>query len=422
MTRNCAKNQTVSEYEVQTDPIVVPFPLPPIGRIIVTKAVETESISMQTEYTWVLSEFPSRVSASPVAEVDRSESSGVRESDSFVDMKQKEKKKRTSPKKADAKEISIKPTEAEPVAVAPVEPEPVAIEPTETEPVATEFEQPEVAKEVETTVPSADHVMAEDETQQVASVDASTPKKRGRKKKEADEAIPATPATTAAPETPVADVLSTPPVKRASSLLPPILSDSSDDDTVLLNKGSPLKRTITPVTAKPTVTAPVKATKPMPQPKAVESSSSSSSSDSSSESDKSSSSDSDNDVPSAALMLSGPKRKKSAPTVSPNVAKFGPLVQVKADESAVDEIRKTILEKIPEPLRKGAVKEAVVDSINERVIFHLRATPKVTHFLTTGLITVPLEVLSEKDRKVAMELFKDSSAPVEQASKRKRKE
>ena len=384
--------QKTSEFEVQTDPIMVPFPLPAIGKIDVPKTLVTECVCMQTEYTWVLNEFPTRVIASLLAETEKPVSPAIAEAEI------KPQKKRGSPKKAPAKDISVKTTEAE------------------------------SSEQVETTDSGSDNQIAEAETQEVVAPAPSTPKKKASKKKQAEPATPATPATTVAPETPVADVLRTPPVKRTSSLLPPILSDSSDDETVLLNKSSPLKRTITPVTVKPTVSTPaaesVKPTKAAPQKKQIEAPSSDSESEV-----HSSSSDSDNEVPSASLITAGGKRKKETSSTSPRAARYGPFVQVNNlnDESAVDEIRKRILDKIPEPLRKGAVKEAVVDSSNKRVIFHLRSTPKVTHFLSTGGNTVkmdnqerPLVFLTELERKQAMELFKDTAAPAEHNTKRKR--
>jgi hypothetical protein len=107
---------------------------------------------------------------------------------------------------------------------------------------------------------------------------------------------------------------------------------------------------------------------------------------------------------------------------------LGPLVQVEnADESHIETIYKNILDMIPEPLRNGAIKEAVADEANKRLIFQLRITPKVVQFIGAagGVVKINDEekrnvvVLSEVQKKKAANLFK-ASTEEEQAPKRRR--
>ena len=294
----------------------------------------------------------------------------------------------------------------------------------------------EAAPEAETQmVPEAVRAPVSQEEVSVPPVVQETPRKRTRgAKKEQEVVTPATPATSAGPETPASasSPASTPEVtvpKRSLSLKP-ILSDSSDDECPLLNKAAPLTRTITPVSVKPSVVAkePVASAPVASTPEAEPSS------ESEVEQNNSSSSDSDADVPSASLIAAAKRKKatKTKPAAEPSPAqssRMGPLVQVEnADESHIETIHKNILEMIPEPLRNGAIKEAVADEANKRLIFQLRMNPKVVQFITAagGNVKVSesetrdLVVLSEAQKKKAAGLFKAAPADEEKAAKRRR--
>jgi hypothetical protein len=505
------------EFETQTDPIMVPFPLPPIGKIEVSKTIVTESLSIQTEYTWLLEEFPKKlrdqtfvdvsagVTPSPkelkksalVKKAESTKKSFVAESVETVvtgDASQEasemvieegtpqvesEAKKTDqvtalpfpvpSPKKRGAQKKQLEepasldsavdqtpviPTispnkrvtrkalqEATIITEVPVETEKVAEESTEeTQQVIPEAKvspKKRVSKKKDVEAAAETPVQITVVTEEVP-VAQTTPKKERssrKKKQEIVEEAPATPATTAVPETPVADVLmaSPSPIAKSSSLLP-LYEDSSDDDMVLVHKSSPIKRTITPTAVKPTIETP----KEKPVAKLLSQNSTITNDNSSSESEdaneSSSSSDSDADIPPAALITSSKKRKQqktvAASSDNQKGIRFGPLVQVeKVDESSIEEIRNKFLDRVPEPLRQGAIKEAVTDVTNQRVIFHLRSTPKVAHFLTAAGNTVtvgaeekPLVILTDADRKKAFPLFVET--PVEQeesSSKRGRK-
>ena len=415
-------NSATLMAECQTDPIMVPFPLPAIGRVEpVHKA--TESVSMQTEYTWMFNEFPTRSLSTIACE---------REVISLTSLK---------PVQAEVKIVSPKKKQTSVKKVVPVVEEPKKV------PTPLDIPIESLEMEVDSPMELAAPVVIEPETQAIPVVEVSapvavqdTPKKRSRgTKKELEAAMPATPATSAGPETPgsTSSPVNTPhaagPQKVAS--LRPILSDSSDDECALLNKATPLTRTITPVSMKPSVTAtprPKSSPVQAPQKPAAESGS-----ESDDERNQSSSSDSDAGVPSASLIGSAKRKqptkaspKKTAiPTEAAHInTRLGPLVQVEnADESHIETIYKNILDMIPEPLRNGAIKEAVADEANKRLIFQLRITPKVVQFIGAagGVVKINDEekrnvvVLSEVQKKKAANLFK-ASTEEEQAPKRRR--
>ena len=360
---------------------MVPFPLPAIGRIPVDPKVTLDCVAMQTEYTWVSYEFPTRILDGPLFHSEPSEkpvSSRSPRKQSPVKRKQPSK-----PSKEDEPES---------------QPE-LAIETAETQEVLALAPEP-------------------------TSEAQETPKKRGRKTLKETVATPATPATTAAPDTPATSEPAA-TFARSKSMLDPIISDSSDDELPLLSTAIPLTRTVTPQSMKPTVGAasasPKKATtKKTPSPKKVAKPVLESSDSESGES--SSSSDSDNEMPSASLISGSSKKKESksstedsAPkTTNTTSPRMGPLVQVNcASESEIEAIRNEMLNLIPEPLRKGSIKEAVADAKNKRVIFQLRILPKVVNFLAAAGNKVSVDgeeralfVLSESERRKAFHLFR----------------
>ena len=383
----------IIDSDVQTDPIMVPFPLPPIGKIHVEEKKVTECVSMQTEYTWIINEFPVRVASTLLFETDKVPATRVT----------------ASPKKESGikRKAVSKPKEI------------VAPEPEE----STESQSMSTSDEV-----TASQSVSEIETQPVVAAVApitETPKKRVNRKKIVDETpSPATPATTAAPDTPAASEASV-ALPRSKSFVSPIMSDSSDDDRPLLSNSVPLTRTITPVAVKPLVGTPSSAKKPerkpvqkAPEPKPVAAPAVSSSAESS---DSSSSSDSDNDMPSAAFITGAIKKKGNVSSEEPKQntnsgSRIGPLAQVSnVSESEIEATRQQMLNMIPEALRKGAIKEAVVDRANNRIIFRLRILPKIVHFLSNSKkVTIsgserPMSILSDKEKRTVVDLFKSSN-------------
>ena len=145
------------------------------------------------------------------------------------------------------------------------------------------------------------------ETQPIG--EAETPKKKRVSRKKQQEDVPATPATTVAPDTPVADSLM---ARKPSSSLLPLYEDSSDEDMVLVHKpASPqLKRTITPVSIKPSIETPKTSKVPEPLVTPVAAVHAPESFSESEAENESSSSDSDSGVPSSSLITAQSKKKQ----------------------------------------------------------------------------------------------------------------
>ena len=101
-----------------------------------------------------------------------------------------------------------------------------------------------------------------------------------------------------------------------------------------------------------------------------------------------------------------------------NSTRLGPLVQIDdVSESHLQILHNRINELLPEPLRSGAIKEAVFDEPNNRILFHLRMTPKIVNFLSAngGMVKIDnknerkLTVLSDSLKKKAASLFKEET-------------
>ena len=426
-----AKDSHKQESEVQTDPIMVPFPLPPIGTVkVVVK--EVESVSMQTDYTWLFNEFPTR---NPIA-VSSTLSHPVKP------LSTPSPKKKAAIKQPVTVSIAEEDTQIPDTRMAETTPE-VSQTPEVPEPV------PVVAEPVEIEAPV-------------------TPAKKKTKspRKAPVETTPATPVSTAAPETPMGVFSPATASPKRSVSLPPVLSDSSDDERI-----SPLavsKPVTKPTTTMAPVTKPAAVASPKPTviaPPVLANDDSSSSEDEAGPA--SSSSDSDADVPTvAAIATSNTKKRKTAPTASPKKVapvassepvvatptasptkaarpgtpsseplpvntRLGPLVQVdEVDESNLSTIHSAILALIPEPLQSGSIKAAVFDEAHKRIIFQLRISPKVAHFLTAngGVVNIDedntrtLSVLNEAQKKKASHLFagsEENSVVIPLAKRRK---
>lgn len=380
----------LNSNEVQTDPIMVPFPLPPIGPIRPSKC-EVMSVSIQTDYVWMLNEFPMRNSAA---------SGCFREENTIysVSPKTKSPRKKSSERKGATTEKPIDSATA-----------------------------PENASMIESAVevpPQASSPLLAEAVVSEKEVVAVTPKKVPSKKSKLNKELeeqPATPATSAGSDTPVATVSSS----KKKNMLNPVFSDSSDDDLPLLNSAAKV-RNVSLLSVKPSISSsPVERPSKRATPEA-----------SSSESEagpNSSSSESDADVPSVSLIASK-KRKESSqrtketskPVPSPvnaletptNSTRLGPLVQIDdVTESHLQILHNRINELLPEPLRSGAIKEAVFDEPNNRILFHLRMTPNIVNFLSAngGMVKIDnknerkLTVLSDSLKKKAASLFKEET-------------
>jgi hypothetical protein len=126
-------------------------------------------------------------------------------------------------------------------------------------------------------------------------------------------------------------------------------------------------------------------------------------------------------MPSAAFITGSIKKKEKVSSEEPkqqpsSAPRVGPLAQVSnVLESEIETARQQMLNMIPEALRKGAIREAVVDSANNRIIFQLRILPKVAHFLagskklTIGGSERPMSILSDREKRTVVDLFKSSN-------------
>lgn len=433
--KRATHDETHGVAEVQTDAIMVPFPLPPIGTIKPeTKPVE--SVSMQTEYTWMFNEFPTKREDFSV--VDRAQKShNVVKPAAVSDIYSNA----ASPKKVTQKNKIVREQEPEPMVVVAPEPATVAPEATVTGEVTFADDTEDAVMSEESAFVSQTETAAPGE--ETHPPKAETPKKKARspRKPKAIEQVPATPASTAVPDTPisVSSPIAEKVVSKTMPKLPPVLSDSSDDESrPLIRKVPALTRKITPVQVKPSIT-----TNARPQVVAVPPNTPVESDSSSSESEKeamSSSSDSDGDIPAISMITSNKtsKRKepespatpaatkasRSQPTpivdTLPGHTRMGPLVQVDdANEAHLETIHENILDMIPEPLKAGSIKEAVFDEANKRLIFQLRISPRVVNFLNAdgGMVKIDaqgserkLVVLNESLKKKAAHLFKAAVA------------
>ena len=363
--------------ESQTEPILVPFPLPPIGKIHSDKK-EVAAVLIQTDYVWLGNEFPTRNSEAacctreePAMEIPAA--------------KVKSPRKKSTEKKVPDAQVGI---------------ESVSKQLGATGELADEVSVP-VTPSVQSAEPAEDARLGNND--QVASTPKKGVSKRSKISKETEEQ-PATPATSAGPETPMA-ASETASVRKES--VKPVLSDSSDDEHPLLHA---------PKSRKPAVVSSVKPSVPSKTETSVKKSVAQPPSASESEAEAhSSSSESDADVPSVSL-ISSKKRKddsRSKETVatpapvakqiesSPPASRLGPLVQVNdVAEEHIEILHKKINELIPEPLRAGAIKEAVFDEPNSRIVFQLRITPKVVNFMSANGGLVKLD--DEKERKLVV--------------------
>jgi hypothetical protein len=358
-----------AEVDIQTDPILIPFPLPPLEKTLGCKK-QLESVSIQTEYVWISHEFPTR----------NSEVAGChRESP-----KAEKNSKNRSPRKQVTEKIQG---------------------------------DHELVAESRPTI-SASKVQQDT----VESEPAITPKKVQRKGKVIQEQ-PLTPATSAGPDTPIA-AEATPLRKKA--LLKPVFSDSSDEEHSLIQTPSKTRK-VRLVSVKPSITAtPVD----RPVPAVAKAQTQQNESSDSEQEPQSSSSESDADVPSVSLIASKKRKEdvqsKMVKQVTPETkapeanitSRLGPLVQIEdVAENHIETLRKRILELIPEPLRSGAIKEAVFDEKNKRILFQLRIAPKIVNFMSAngGIVSLDeknerkLVVLSDASKKKASSLFKEES-------------
>lgn len=380
--------------ESQTEPILVPFPLPPIGKIHSDKK-EVAAVLIQTDYVWLGNEFPTRNSEAACC---TREGSAM---ETPVPRVKSPRKKSTEKKLPDA-QVGIDIVSKQLGATGELADE-VSV------PVTPSVESPESTEDARL----ANEV-------QVASTPKKGVSKRSKISKVTEEQ-PATPATSAGPETPMA-ASETTSLRKES--VKPVLSDSSDDEHPLLH---------TPTSRKPTVLTSVKPSVPSKKETSTKKSIPQPPSASESEAEAhSSSSESDADVPSVSL-ISSKKRKddsRSKETVQtpasvakplespPPASRLGPLVQVNdVAEGHIEILHQKINELIPEPLRAGAIKEAVFDEPNSRIVFQLRITPKVVNFMSAngGLVKLDdekerkLVVLSDSLKKKAASLFNEET-------------
>lgn len=395
------KSKAHTGIEIQTEPIMVPFPLPAIGKP--EAAVQRVTMATQSDYTWMFNEFPVRTTQSaPVAsEIASTSSEGP------VPVLPL----RSSPKKS-SKKASPK-TEIIPAVV-----EPITEESSEPESVPEQPEAPPSPPVVSETLKST---------------------KTSKKQK---TVVPPSPASDTMVETPV-------PIKKKPSMIEPVISDSSDDETsevvrsLLAPKPVKLSRVITPIQVKPSAESP---SEPVKQKKtAARSPVPNSSSEDEAETPKkpvedSSSSECDADTPSVGTVLATPShatsaslgKKKKSPA-SPNSppatpTRFGPLVQVEnVSPDHVEYIKTKMLEKIPENMRQGSIKSGVHDPETNRLIVQLRTHPRVAHFLSVenGLVEInsdgetrTMTVLSDGQKRKVIGLFSEDPLSSPPSAKR----
>ena len=398
----------ISDNDCQTEPIMVPFPLPPIGK---PEEVPLKvSVEVQSDYTWMFNEFPIRSvskQATPVI-VNTHESERFTEPSPVLPL-------RSSPKKAAKK--TAKPDIV--VTEAPIE------QPAEP-----------VIESSEPSTPSADAV-----PQVPVEIAKPTPEVvvKPAKSSKKQKSVPTTPVPEPVVETPA-------PIKKKPSLIEPMISDSSDAETtevvqsLLAPKPVKLTRVITPVQVRPSTDAASEPSKPKRTPvRAPPSTPASSSDDEETQSPKkpsaeeSSSSESDAELPSLGTVLATPtqaasassnkKRKLTAstpttPATPPSSStRFGPFVQIdNVSPDQAEYIKTKMLEKIPENMRPGSIKSGVYDPETSRLIVQLRTHPKVVQFMSVGNNEVEinadgqkrsLTVLSESQKRKVVSLFNE---------------
>lgn len=402
------KSKSLSGAEAQTEPIMVPFPLPPIGKLEL--ASERVSIAIQSDYTWMFNEFPVRTTQNLTGETPVA-SNPIEEPLPVLPL-------RSSPKKSPKKAALPKPG----ITTVPVDKD--AQESSEPE--------PESVPEMQDTPPSPTPV-----------VEALKPTKTTKKQK---TVAPSSPVNEPMVETPV-------PIKKKPSMIEPVISDSSDDETaenvrsLLAPKPLKLSRVITPIQVKPSAESPsepIKQKKTTPV-RAPPSTPASSSEEEAAESpkkpvDESSSSESDADIPSVGTVLATPtqstpshsssKKKKSPNSPPATPTRFGPLVQVEnVSPDHVEYIKSKMLEKIPENMRSGSIKSGVHDPDTNRLIVQLRTHPRVAHFMSVdnGILEINsqgetrnMTILSDGQKRKVIGLFSEeplSSPPSAKRSK-----
>lgn len=164
-------NETHGVAEVQTEAIMVPFPLPPIGTIKPeTKPVE--SVSMQTEYTWMFNEFPTK--REDFCMVERTQKSRIVMKPAAVsDMSSNA----ASPKKkVSQKSKIVREQEPEPVVV-------VAPEPATVAPEAVVTGEATFAVETEDAVMSEESAFVAQTETAAAEEETQPPRQRPRRRK-----------------------------------------------------------------------------------------------------------------------------------------------------------------------------------------------------------------------------------------------
>lgn len=333
----------------QTDPIMTPFPLPPIGRPV--KVSETSETGFQTDYRWLETEFPSRhipVAGEPVVA--------------------RMVEERTQPITAPIQQ-----------APAPVQQGPAPVQ-----------EAP-----VRSAVTMSGESSVEGETQMPAAA-VPSPAKRGRGKKPVVVTEPVVveavcaPAVVAEPSPPL------PALTPSGRLIAPVFSDSSDDEQFSQSLTVP----------KP----PAAVKKPTPNTLSVATPSRESHSASSSDSgvasgEGSSSSDCDADLPSVASISgkAGAKRKQAE---SP---RMGPVLLVEdVNGESVEDVRQALADMLPESLREGAIKLGILR--DDKLMVQLRIQPKIVQYFQEGKVTVKsvqhaMAVLSDKQKRKVASLF-----------------
>ena len=397
--------RTSGIVEIQTEPIMVPFPLPPIGRA--KSLCETISVAIQSDYTWMFNEFPVKQVLPTDSDANVVGPSPLRSPEPVLPLN-------GSPKKAAKRSVS--------------KPVPVTTEVVEEQP------EPETRSE---TVPVAP-----------PSTPVISPSKREIKLSKKAKSIPATPTSEEAEPR-------VEPIKKKPSLIEPVIGDFSDDDhadvegSILAPPPVKLTRVITPVQVKPSsMETPTesrktsKKTTPVKAPPTTPASSSEDEAESPKKpaADESSSSDSDPDMPRVNTLLATPtqassskKKKAESPTTpvtpaSPATPRFGPFVQIdNVSPDQAEYIKTKMLEKIPENMRTGSIKSGIHDPDNNRLIIQLRTHPKVVHFMSVdnGKIEVSsqgetrnMSILSETQKRKVVALFQeDVSSPPAKRSK-----
>jgi hypothetical protein len=399
------KSKSLSGTETQTEPIMVPFPLPPIGKPVV--AAERVTIAIQSDYTWMFNEFPVRTTQNLATETPIV-STPIEGPLPVLPL-------RSSPKKSSKKAASPKPE----ITTVPVDKS------------AEESSEPESVPEMQDTPPSPAPV-----------VESLKPAKTTKKQK---TVAPPSPVNEPLVETPI-------PIKKKPSMIEPVISDSSDDETaevvrsLLAPKPVKLSRVITPIQVKPSAESPSEPTKqkkttPVRAPPSTPASSSEEEVESPKKPvDESSSSESDADIPSVGTVLATPtqstpshsssKKKKSPNSPPATPTRFGPLVQVEnVSPDHVEYIKSKMLEKIPENMRSGSIKSGVHDPDTNRLIVQLRTHPRVAHFMSVdnGILEINsqgetrnMTILSDGQKRKVIGLFSEeplSSPPSAKRSK-----